>query len=182
MQKGFNLKNGQTLLILFLSLFSIAVFIFLFNFISGADYYRVGVNQEVTVDECSKCPNDPTCCRRVKNNCSGEIFIPTKTCEEWREFKIHVPTCASLNSCPTPTPTSGPEPPPESDPCEGVDCGPCQGASSVDDSECCSYEGQQCLHGWVVDVYICRLDWCCPIDGSCKHTTQMVTCQTGEQC
>ena len=38
-------------------------------------------------------------CKKVTNNCSKTIFVPTKTSSEWSEFRINRPSCVSLTSC-----------------------------------------------------------------------------------
>lgn len=76
----------------------------------------------------------------------------------------------------------GEPPPPEEDPCEGIDCGPCHGCSSVEDGGCCSYGGQRCLYGEIVDIYYCVSNWCNPIQGECRTSSFRCTCATGEKC
>ena len=76
---------------------------FILKPVFGADFYRSDRNTTIQADECPKCPSDPTCCRMIKNNSTTEdIFVPTKTCEEWNQFKIHHPiSFITLSPCPS---------------------------------------------------------------------------------
>ena len=38
-------------------------------------------------------------CKKVTNNCSKTIFVPTRTSSEWSEFRINRPSCVSLSEC-----------------------------------------------------------------------------------
>ncbi|MBC7074090.1 hypothetical protein H5T58_01740 [Candidatus Parcubacteria bacterium] len=38
-------------------------------------------------------------CKKVTNNCSKAIFVPTKTSVEWAQFRTNKPNCVSLSEC-----------------------------------------------------------------------------------
>jgi len=43
-------------------------------------------------------------CKKVTNSCSKGIFVPTKTSNEWADFRSNRPACISLSSCVVPKP------------------------------------------------------------------------------
>jgi len=66
------------------------ILFFSFASVEAADYYQVDPGPPVEIDEHGEC-------RMVTNNGSLAIFVPTKTPNEWAEFRIH---CPDTPNCP----------------------------------------------------------------------------------
>lgn len=66
----------------------------------AASYYNIGVGSTVSINQFGTC-------RRVTNNCSLNIFVPTNTSAEWNTFISKKPTCVTLANCSWVCPGSG---------------------------------------------------------------------------
>jgi hypothetical protein len=68
------------------------------QFSTLSEWYKVLNNTEVVINECEKCPSDPDCEKEVSNPLgSPDIFVPTKTCSEWAQFRINRPVHVSVS-------------------------------------------------------------------------------------
>ena len=74
-------------------LIGMLIIVFLALLILAADYWRVNDGAAVTeIDE-------QGLCRDVDNDCGSDLFIPTKTYNEWNSFVIHYPAGVVLTTC-----------------------------------------------------------------------------------
>jgi len=122
-------------------------------------------------------------CKKVTNNCSKTIFVPTRTSSEWAEFRSNKPGCVSLSNCCTDECSSG-----QTDyrcsgdwvqkrTCGNYDADSCLEWSSWSNYENCSSKPTDCGYGTCSSDE--RPSWYCS-NGSCKYSCSYdSSCQSG---
>jgi len=94
--KVFSLCGGILLVFAILHFFSMGIL----KSSLAASYYKVNAGSTVSINQFGTC-------RRVTNNCSSAIFVPTNTSAEWSSFINNKPSCVSLANCAWVCPGSG---------------------------------------------------------------------------
>lgn len=79
-------KLTKKVIIVFFILLALVIIVF------AADYYRINSGDGQLIDEHNQC-------RIVSNGGSNDIFVPTKTSQEWEDFRNNAPGSISFSSC-----------------------------------------------------------------------------------
>jgi len=74
-------------------LMGMLIIVFLALLILAADYWRV--NDEAAVTQI----DEQGLCKKVDNDCGYDLFIPTKTYNEWYSFVLHYPVGVVITNC-----------------------------------------------------------------------------------
>lgn len=93
-----SISKLKTLLIIFgigITFFVLSSKNFVFAINNCSDGWQVNVGETKQI-------NCQGVCKKVTNNCSKAIFVPTRTSTEWAEFRTNHPSCVTLSDCISP--------------------------------------------------------------------------------